>query len=98
MWREITYSTLAYLERNHGGIILVPMTVTEPLYYWETVGRLRKEGMEGIPLPCSRPKKPCRKGCGEEGTAPAPGRTARLAAAWKRWRASCSRDIWRQMG
>lgn len=46
MWREVTYSTLSYLSRTYEGVILVPMTVTEPLYFWETVGRLRKEGVE----------------------------------------------------
>ncbi|WP_058301965.1 AAA family ATPase [Gorillibacterium timonense] len=46
MWREVTYSTLSYLNRSFKGVILVPMTLTEPLYFWETVGRLRKEGAE----------------------------------------------------
>lgn len=46
MWREVTYSTLAYLNKSYKGIILVPMTITEPLYFWETIGRLRKEGID----------------------------------------------------
>jgi len=45
MWRESTYSMLAYLAAEFDGIILVPMTVVNPHYFDEIVGRLREEGV-----------------------------------------------------
>jgi len=45
MWRESTYSMLAYLAAEFDGIILVPMTVVNPHYFGEIVGRLRGEGV-----------------------------------------------------
>ncbi|WP_438433264.1 AAA family ATPase [Gorillibacterium sp. sgz500922] len=70
MWRELTYSTLAYLDKAHAGPILVPMTVTEPLYYWETVGRLRKAGVEVHPFTLLASKETLQKRLKKRGDGP----------------------------
>ena len=43
IWREFTYQGLRYVAKNFAGIIIVPMTVANPLYYEQTVEALRKE-------------------------------------------------------
>lgn len=43
LWRSIVHDHLAYLAANTDDIIIVPMTLTDPLYYKETIGRLRKQ-------------------------------------------------------
>jgi hypothetical protein len=70
MWRELTYSTLAYLDQAHSGPILVPMTVTEPLYYWETVGRLRKAGVAVHPFTLLATKETLQKRLRKRGDGP----------------------------
>jgi len=45
MWRECTYSMLAYIAAEFDGTILVPMTVVNPHYFDEIVGRLREDGV-----------------------------------------------------
>ncbi|WP_276354456.1 AAA family ATPase [Cohnella caldifontis] len=46
LWREINYSMLRYISREHEGTILVPMTVVVPRYFEEIVGRLRADGAD----------------------------------------------------
>ncbi|KDN88053.1 AAA family ATPase [Kitasatospora cheerisanensis] len=43
-WRTGTVDMLALAARRHPGPLIVPMTVTEPGYFTETVGRLRELG------------------------------------------------------
>ncbi|PZD93102.1 tunicamycin resistance protein [Paenibacillus sambharensis] len=44
MWREFNYAMLTYISRSFDGPILVPMTVVNPVYFRELVGRLRLDG------------------------------------------------------
>ena len=44
LWRFIVYEHLAYMARNTEDVIIVPMTITEPIYYEEIIGQLRKDG------------------------------------------------------
>ncbi|MFP7477075.1 AAA family ATPase [Terribacillus saccharophilus] len=44
LWRSIVYEHLAYMAANKDNVIIVPMTITEPSYYKEIVGKLRKDG------------------------------------------------------
>ena len=44
-WREMTCCLLRELHEQYGGVILVPMTVVNPVYLSETVGRLEAEGL-----------------------------------------------------
>ncbi|MFD0268119.1 ATP-binding protein [Streptomyces sp. NPDC127106] len=43
-WRQGVFEVLDLAARRHPGPLLVPMTVTEPRYFDETVGRLRGAG------------------------------------------------------
>ncbi|MEU6864940.1 AAA family ATPase [Streptomyces sp. NPDC046876] len=43
-WRQGVFEVLDLAARRHPGPVLVPMTVTEPRYLDETVGRLRGAG------------------------------------------------------
>lgn len=45
MWREINYSMLKYMDSEYRGTIIVPMTVVNPRYFSEMVGKLRDEGV-----------------------------------------------------
>lgn len=44
MWREINYAMLAYIQKEYSGTIIVPMTIVNPQYFEEIVGRLRSDG------------------------------------------------------
>ncbi|MFB7950225.1 AAA family ATPase [Kitasatospora phosalacinea] len=43
-WRRGTVEVLGLAAREHPGPVIVPMTVTDPRYFAETVGRLRELG------------------------------------------------------
>lgn len=45
-WRLFNYEMLKYLSVSYDGIILAPMTLVNPQYYDEIIGRLVKEGIE----------------------------------------------------
>lgn len=46
MWREGNYAMLSYISGRCDGIVIVPMTVADPRYFEEIVGRLRSEGAD----------------------------------------------------
>ncbi|MGW4896969.1 AAA family ATPase [Kitasatospora sp. NPDC004240] len=43
-WRQGVYEVLDRALTEHSGAVIVPMTVVEPSYFRETVGRLRERG------------------------------------------------------
>lgn len=43
MWREINYHMLYHLSQAYEGAVIVPMTIVDPLYFEEIVGRLRTQ-------------------------------------------------------
>lgn len=43
-WRQGVYEVLSRALTEHNGAVIVPMTVVEPSYFRETVGRLRERG------------------------------------------------------
>ncbi|KIX77183.1 AAA family ATPase [Streptomyces sp. JL4002] len=43
-WRQGVFEVLDLADRRHPGTVLVPMTVTEPAIFAQTVGRLRESG------------------------------------------------------
>jgi cytidylate kinase len=45
MWREFTYTMLKYLDREYDGLIIVPMTIVNPRYFNEIIGKLREDGI-----------------------------------------------------
>jgi hypothetical protein len=46
IWREYTYQGLQYITENFAGMIIVPMTVVDPLYYNQTAGALKHAGLQ----------------------------------------------------
>ena len=44
-WRRLTVATIESLLRDQPGPLVVPMTVVDPVYFDETVGRLRRVGI-----------------------------------------------------
>ncbi|MFD7262885.1 AAA family ATPase [Streptomyces sp. NPDC059874] len=43
-WRQGVFEVLDLAAERYPGVVLVPMTVTDPAYFTETVGRLRERG------------------------------------------------------
>lgn len=43
-WRSGVHEVLDLVTRNHPGPVIVPMTLTDPRYFAEIVGRLRDDG------------------------------------------------------
>jgi hypothetical protein len=43
-WRQGVYEVLDLVLTKHNGTVIAPMTVAEPAYFRETVGRLRERG------------------------------------------------------
>ncbi|MGO4184438.1 AAA family ATPase [Paenibacillus sp. TAF43_2] len=48
MWRDFNYAMLKHLDETYDGIIIVPMTVVNPQYFEEIIGRLRGDGVKII--------------------------------------------------
>jgi hypothetical protein len=45
LWREFTFSMLKKICENYDGVITVPMTIVNPHYFDEIIGRLRSDGV-----------------------------------------------------
>ena len=45
LWRSFNYQILKELHENYDGPVIVPMTLVEPAYFEEIVGRLKDEGV-----------------------------------------------------
>jgi len=45
LWRSMNCEMLKYLAANYDGVLIVPMTLTNPQYYEEIVGRLERDGI-----------------------------------------------------
>ena len=45
MWREFNYSMLKYIYAEYEGPIIVPMTIVNPQYFNEIIGKLRSDGV-----------------------------------------------------
>jgi len=46
LWREMNYKMLKLISENFDGIIIVPMTLANPQYHEEIIGRLTNDGIE----------------------------------------------------
>lgn len=46
VWREFNYTMLKTIYDDFSGTIIVPMTIVNPQYFSEIVGRLRDDGVE----------------------------------------------------
>ena len=45
VWRDTNYSMIKSIGEAYDGTLIIPMTIVEPLYFDEIVGRLRRDGM-----------------------------------------------------
>lgn len=43
-WRQGVFEVLDYVLGRHDGVVIAPMTIVDPRYFAETVGRLREAG------------------------------------------------------
>ena len=46
IWREFNFKTLKYIHSHFNGTIIIPMTIVNPQYYEEIIGRLKDEGID----------------------------------------------------
>ena len=46
LWREFNYKTLKHIHSEYRGTIIIPMTVVNPQYYEEIIGRLKGDGID----------------------------------------------------
>ncbi len=46
IWREFNYKTLKHIHSGYSGTIIIPMTIVNPQYYEEIIGRLKNEGVD----------------------------------------------------
>ncbi|CAM3678880.1 AAA family ATPase [Marinicrinis lubricantis] len=45
VWRETVYGMLKHINAEYNGMIIVPMTIVNPDYFDQIIGRLRHEGI-----------------------------------------------------
>ncbi|MDR0861691.1 MAG: AAA family ATPase [Oscillospiraceae bacterium] len=46
LWRSMNYDMLRYAAREFDGVIIAPMTVVNPQYFDEIIGKLRGDGVD----------------------------------------------------
>ena len=46
LWREINYKMLKTMNESNDGVIIVPMTIINPDYYYDIIGKLIDEGVD----------------------------------------------------
>ncbi|KRG14868.1 AAA family ATPase [Lederbergia galactosidilytica] len=61
LWREANYRLLKQVAEEYAGIIIVPMTVTNELYFAEVIGRLRAEGINVLHFTLAASKSTIQK-------------------------------------
>lgn len=45
MWREFNYSVLKHIQGTYDGTVIVPMTIVNPQFFDEIIGRLQSDGI-----------------------------------------------------
>ncbi|MFD1019707.1 AAA family ATPase [Thalassobacillus hwangdonensis] len=45
LWRDSNYNILKYIHDEYDGTVIAPMTIVDPVYFEEIVGRLRRDGI-----------------------------------------------------
>ncbi|MDR1117187.1 MAG: AAA family ATPase [Oscillospiraceae bacterium] len=46
LWREINYKLISLISSEYSGTLIIPMTLVDPAYYDELVGRLKADGLD----------------------------------------------------
>ena len=58
-WRSCAHEILDTVVRNHESPVIVPMTLIDPGYFAEIIGRLRDDGTTCAISPCWLSAAPC---------------------------------------
>lgn len=45
LWRSLNFSLIRYINESYNGVVIIPMTVVNPAYFNEIVGKLREQGV-----------------------------------------------------
>lgn len=45
MWREVNYGMIKHIVEQYDGTLIIPMTIVNPQYFDDIVGRLRRDGV-----------------------------------------------------
>ena len=45
MWREVNYGMIKHIDEQYDGTLIIPMTIVNPQYFDDIVGRLRRDGV-----------------------------------------------------
>ncbi len=56
LWREFNYKYIKYIYHNFDGHIIIPMTLVNPDYYHEIIGKLQADGIELLHFILKAPK------------------------------------------
>ncbi|MWV44288.1 AAA family ATPase [Paenibacillus sp. HJL G12] len=46
VWRETNYGMIKYIHDEYDGTLIIPMTIVDPGYFDDIVGRLRRDGVD----------------------------------------------------
>jgi len=46
LWREMNYKTISLIASRYTGTLLIPMTLVDPEYYNEIIGKLEADGLD----------------------------------------------------
>ena len=45
LWRQMNYELISLIASEYSGTLIIPMTLVNPTYYEETIGRLKADGL-----------------------------------------------------
>jgi len=46
LWREMNYKHISLIVSKYSGTLIIPMTLVNPVYYDEIIGRLKSDGLD----------------------------------------------------
>jgi len=46
LWRQMNYELISLIASEYSGTLIIPMTLVNPTYYGETIGRLKADGLD----------------------------------------------------
>lgn len=57
IWRDFNYRIIKYMAQNFAGHIIIPMTLVEPEYYHQIIGKLQNDGIAVRHIILTAPKE-----------------------------------------
>lgn len=70
LWREFNFSLIKHIKQRYEGVLIIPMTITNPEYFNEIVTSLRDEGVEITHFTLMAPKEIILKRLRSRGDSP----------------------------